>query len=55
VASAQNNYPNRSVKIIVPAAPGGAADVLPRIVSEKLAVAAGLERVASGCGEAFFS
>ena len=37
VASAQNNYPNRPVKIIVPAPPGGAADVLPRIVSEKLA------------------
>jgi tripartite-type tricarboxylate transporter receptor subunit TctC len=37
VASAQNGYPNRPVKIIVPAPPGGAADVLPRIVSEKLA------------------
>jgi tripartite-type tricarboxylate transporter receptor subunit TctC len=37
VASAENNYPNRPVKIIVPAPPGGAADVLPRIVSEKLA------------------
>ena len=36
-ATAQNNYPNRPVKIIVPAPPGGAADVLPRIVSEKLA------------------
>jgi tripartite-type tricarboxylate transporter receptor subunit TctC len=38
VASAQIKYPNRPVKIIVPAAPGGAADVLPRIVSEKLAL-----------------
>lgn len=37
VASAENAYPNRPVKIIVPAPPGGAADVLPRIVSEKLA------------------
>jgi tripartite-type tricarboxylate transporter receptor subunit TctC len=36
VASAQNSYPNRPVKIIVPVPPGGAADVLPRIVSEKL-------------------
>ena len=37
VASAQNDYPSRPVKIIVPAPPGGAADVLPRIISEKLA------------------
>jgi tripartite-type tricarboxylate transporter receptor subunit TctC len=37
VASAQSNYPNRPIKIIVPVPPGGAADVLPRIVSDKLA------------------
>ena len=34
---AESNYPNRPVKIIVPAPPGGAADVLPRVVAEKLA------------------
>src|SRR5678815_1675060 len=36
-AAAQTNYPSRPVKIVVPVPPGGAADVLPRIVSEKLA------------------
>jgi tripartite-type tricarboxylate transporter receptor subunit TctC len=36
-ASAQTAYPNRTVKIVVPLAPGPAADVLPRILAEKLA------------------
>ncbi len=36
VASAQSDYPNRPIKIIVPLAPGGTADLLPRIVGEKL-------------------
>lgn len=34
---AQNDYPNRAIKIIVPAPPGPVLDVLPRIVGEKLA------------------
>lgn len=33
---AQGNYPSRLVKIIVPFPAGGTADVLPRIVAEKL-------------------
>ena len=35
-ALAQADYPNRTIKIIVPLAPGGTADVLPRIIGEKL-------------------
>jgi tripartite-type tricarboxylate transporter receptor subunit TctC len=34
---AQDNYPSRMIKIIVPVPPGGAADILPRVVAEKLA------------------
>lgn len=33
---AQNGYPNRPVKIIVPVPPGSNADAVPRIVAEKL-------------------
>jgi tripartite-type tricarboxylate transporter receptor subunit TctC len=36
-AFAQDNYPSRMIKIIVPVPPGGAADILPRIVAERLA------------------
>ena len=36
-APAQNIYPNRSIKIVVPLPPGAAADTLPRIVGDKLA------------------
>jgi tripartite-type tricarboxylate transporter receptor subunit TctC len=35
-ALAQADFPNRTIKIIVPLAPGGTADVLPRIIGEKL-------------------
>ena len=35
-ARAQADYPNRTIKIIVPIPPGAAADTLPRIVAEKL-------------------
>jgi tripartite-type tricarboxylate transporter receptor subunit TctC len=33
---AQSDYPNRTIKIVVPVAPGGFADALPRLVAEKL-------------------
>jgi tripartite-type tricarboxylate transporter receptor subunit TctC len=35
-ALAQADYPNRTIKIIVPLAPGGTADILPRIIGERL-------------------
>jgi tripartite-type tricarboxylate transporter receptor subunit TctC len=35
---AQADYPNRAIKIIVPLAPGGTADILPRIIGEKLSI-----------------
>lgn len=35
-ASAQSDYPNRAIKIIVPFPPGATVDTLPRIVAEKL-------------------
>jgi len=37
-ALAQADFPTRTIKIIVPLAPGGTADVLPRIIAEKLAL-----------------
>ncbi|HSV80575.1 MAG TPA: tripartite tricarboxylate transporter substrate binding protein [Ramlibacter sp.] len=40
LASAQA-YPTRPVKVIVPAPPGGAIDLIARVVSDKLAVAMG--------------
>jgi tripartite-type tricarboxylate transporter receptor subunit TctC len=36
VAFAQGVYPNRPIRMIVPLAAGGVADVVPRIVAEKL-------------------
>jgi tripartite-type tricarboxylate transporter receptor subunit TctC len=36
VAHAQDNYPNRPIKVIVPFPPGSMADLLPRVVTEKL-------------------
>ncbi len=41
VASAQAAYPNRAIKIIVPAPPGGAIDMIARVVGDKLAVSTG--------------
>jgi tripartite-type tricarboxylate transporter receptor subunit TctC len=35
-ASAQGDFPSRAIRIIVPLAPGGTADLLPRMVGEKL-------------------
>lgn len=36
-AQAQDNYPSRTVKIVVPLPPGAAADSIPRLLAEKLA------------------
>jgi tripartite-type tricarboxylate transporter receptor subunit TctC len=36
VAGAQDNYPNRPIRMVVPLVAGGSADVIPRIVAEKL-------------------
>jgi tripartite-type tricarboxylate transporter receptor subunit TctC len=35
-ARAQSDFPNRPIRIVVPLAPGGTADLLPRLVGEKL-------------------
>ncbi len=40
-ATAQDNYPNRPVKIIAPQAPGGGVDLVARLVADKLRVAMG--------------
>ena len=37
IAAAQESYPNRAIKIIVPIPPGATADTLPRLVGERLA------------------
>jgi tripartite-type tricarboxylate transporter receptor subunit TctC len=37
-ATAQTDFPNRAIKIIVPLPPGGTGDILPRIVAEKLSL-----------------
>jgi len=34
--SAQQDYPNRPVKVIVPYVAGGAADITARVISQKL-------------------
>ena len=40
-AAAQDNYPNRPVKIIAPQAPGGGVDLVARIIADKLRLAMG--------------
>ena len=37
VAFAQSDYPSRPIKIVVPLPPGPVADIVPRIIGEKLA------------------
>src|SRR5439155_15378478 len=40
-AIAQDNYPNRPVKIIAPQAPGGGVDLVARLISDRLRIAMG--------------
>jgi tripartite-type tricarboxylate transporter receptor subunit TctC len=37
VAFAQSDYPSRPIKIVVPLPPGGVADIVPRLIAERLA------------------
>src|SRR5437667_2551259 len=52
-ASAQN-YPTRTVRVIVPAAPGGPSDIMARLIAQKLAETWGqqfiVENMPTGAG-----
>ncbi|XVJ71804.1 MAG: tripartite tricarboxylate transporter substrate binding protein BugE [Rhizobacter sp.] len=41
LAAARNSYPNKSLRLIVPFAPGGTTDIIGRIVSQKLGTVLG--------------
>ena len=45
-AAAQDDYPNKTVTLVVPYPPGGGVDVLARVVAEKLS---GGDRPAGDC------
>ncbi len=51
---AQSTYPNKSVRLVVPFAPGGTTDIIARVVSEKIGLALGqtmiVENKAGGGG-----
>ena len=41
ISLAQSTFPNRVIKVIVPVAPGGGADMVARMVTDKMAHALG--------------
>src|SRR6059036_3682956 len=51
---AQGSYPDRAVRLIVPAAPGGPSDIMGRIIAQKLSEAWGqqfvVENLPTGAG-----
>jgi len=53
-ASLGQNYPSQSVRVIVPAAPGGPSDVIGRLIAQKLSDSLGqtfyVENIPSGAG-----
>jgi tripartite-type tricarboxylate transporter receptor subunit TctC len=53
-AARAQNYPNKSVRIIVPAAPGGPSDIMARILAQKMSETWGqqfiIENIPSGAG-----
>src|SRR5437660_1079669 len=48
------NYPSQSVRVIVPAAPGGPSDIIGRLIAQKLSESLGqsfyVENLPSGAG-----
>src|SRR6185503_2338459 len=54
-ASAQSDYPNRTITLVVPLPPGGTNDIMARALADKLAAALGQQvvvenRAAGGSG-----
>ncbi len=45
IAQAQQNYPNRTISLVVPYPPGGGVDAMARMVAEKLSAALGQQVV----------